>query len=240
MKKNQVLTIRPVELNNKSRKGLYIYIRKQGHRAKYFKARKDVPLDIYKQYYLDQAKKKTKGTLRQYEKAITTQDIKTLKVSPQLKRQIRSYLRRVAKRPKIEQSIRKGITSITIDNIHTADNNRIREAYKSTLAPLVLDKKMLELLTLEENLQKIKKRFEYRCNLLDTKGNKIATEIHGKGEKSLREVITDLKESFKVGMEFSEVSNGIKTMKNNGYSNEWGDSQEILKSITIEIVFRRG
>ena len=55
------------KLKGKNKKGIYIYIRKKGHKGAYYKHRTDVPIDVYRQYYKDKhITKKPKGTPRQY------------------------------------------------------------------------------------------------------------------------------------------------------------------------------
>ena len=60
MSKKKKITIRYKNLNNKTRRGNYLYISAKGLPPRYYKAKQGVPDSTYIQYYLDKYEKKRK------------------------------------------------------------------------------------------------------------------------------------------------------------------------------------
>ena len=64
------LNIQLVDLDNKSRKGLYYYIKKDGYKGIYLKYNSEFKIDSYVEYYNDKViEKKPEGSIRAYQKA---------------------------------------------------------------------------------------------------------------------------------------------------------------------------
>ena len=57
-----------VNLNNKSRRGRYLYLKEEGKRGKYFKIEQGDEIAPIEQYYKDTIKGRPKGTLKQYKR----------------------------------------------------------------------------------------------------------------------------------------------------------------------------
>lgn len=240
-RKKSTQTIRRlVHLDNKSRKGWYVYVKTPDKRPSYYKKRIDVPIDAYLQYHLDKNKKrrKIKGSLKQYETVFTKRNMRGLKVSDSLKRFASRYLRGIKKRPTIQGAIKGGITNTTLTNIHGKTESDIRGTYYELLKPLVLDNKLLDLLTLEENINKIKNRFQYDVKLLDRNGSLIE-QFTKSFNTTLREVVEDSLNTFRIGMTFRDISNEGKTFaRRKEYSIQAGDVKNNLHRIDIEVTFR--
>lgn len=233
--------IKLVELNNKSRKGTYIYVRSKGKPSRYYKY-KGIPIDIYQEHYIDKyISKKGKLEIRRREKRFYEQ---TYKTSKGLKKQAKGYVKEISKTPTINQTIKKGITEVTITNIHTANERTIKRKLMTLLKDLVLDKKLLAMLIKPENIKKIKHRFEYIAEIKNTDNNTIAKlkKFNITPDQALKE----LKETTKTG---EELGNETYTTGTQNKLEKVGWNQENLqkkymndtiKKIDMKIIFRKG
>lgn len=162
------MKIHLTNLNNKTRKGLYLYIKDNKKPARYYKTTTDQYIDPYIQYYKDKyTRKKTKGTLTQYiqlyNQTITTTQ-RPKKIPPTLKRTHTNYLKKLKKQGTINQQLHTGQQKQTIQNIYKTTDKQIHQTTQQLLQPLVLDQQILNILNTEENLKKIKTRFFYNIN----------------------------------------------------------------------------
>lgn len=93
--------------------------------------------------------------------------------------------------PKINQTLKSGLTSYTIQKISKFPQQDVPKVYKELLRPLVADEDILNLLIQDQNIQKLKHRFEYQIQVKDKQEQKLA-QIWHIGKKTLREVLTEL------------------------------------------------
>lgn len=239
-KRGDETQVKIIELNNKSRKGTYIYVKTKGKPSRYYKY-KGIPIDIYHNYYEERYKKgKPTKNIRKYEKEHLD---KTYKVGKQTQQKAKTYVKKISKRPTINQAIEKGITQVTINNIHSATQKTINNKIKTLLQDLVLDKKLLELITKPENIKKIKHRFQYKAIIKNT-DNKTIT-VMDKFNMTPNEAINEVKNKTKIGEELGEE--GYTTGSGNKLKQEgWQEGirsdtyNNTIKRIDLQIIFRKG
>lgn len=138
----------------------------------------------------------------------------------------------------IQTNIKKGIRTITCENVLNLDETKTKQKIRELFEPLVKDQQLLDLLTLEENIQKIKTRLEYQIKPIGEKDEQLG-ELITVGTKTPREVITELKQHFTPGMTFEQFYDQIKyVLTKKGYSykpNQKGN----LKNMKMQITFRK-
>ena len=169
--------IKVVDLNNKSRKGKYVYVRKPKGRAAYYKYKEGVSINNYLLAYEGKVKIKKTGV------------IEYTKEKPAEK-----YLKKIKKAPTIESYIPKGIGTAYIDNFRLSGRKGIHSAYKEMLKG-VQDNELLNVLALEENIAKLKHRIQTVVTIHSKDGsieiplkvfNKTLGEIENDFQKILR------------------------------------------------------
>lgn len=113
---------------------------------------------------------------------------------------------------KVEDTINKGKTTHTIQNILGIDRAHIQQNLKKLLEPVVSDDTLLDVLTLPENIQKLNWRIEqnYTIKSKDDKElgtfNTIATKDPYRMIEELRaKVRTDMKVETEGSPEISEI-----------------------------------
>lgn len=138
----------------------------------------------------------------------------------------------------IEKEINKGITKTTIQNIERITGSRAQQTYKEALKPLVNNKEMLDILSTEHNIQKIKNRFEIQLHIQE--GTKILGTINTIG-KTLIEASNDMRELIQeIGILDTKYPKpltdflkkhryGILTLKENG----------TIKHVHATLIFRK-
>lgn len=242
MAKKQNVNIRLVNLNNKSRKGTYVYAKAKGQRGQYYKWDEDAVIDAYKQYYKDKyIAKKQKGTIKEYKEGYTKKyrGEKTPRTRPT--RQAEQYLRKIKRTPTINQAIKRGITTSNIPDALRATQAQIKQAKKDILKNLVADPELLELLTLPENMNKLKHRLEYRVEFKDQQGKTLATV--GTFNKTPEEVVNELKKTIVEGEEIDHtktptLARKLEQLKT--YTKLNIKEKGKVKRAFINIVFRKG
>lgn len=238
------MKIRITNLNNKSRKGTYVYIKAPGSRSAYYKLQEGTPIDAYTQYYKERytKKKPIKRGVKKYTKAFT-QAYTGHKPKQQTYgyQSAQKYLRKIKKKyPTLQKAIKKGITTTTINEARTANNTTIKNAKIQLFKKLVLDQQLLQLIIKDENLRKIKSRFEYTIEIKDNKHQTIATAQ--KYNATIEEVIEELKH-FKNGETTDPTKNYGTTHEKLKYYN-WKNIQETqqgkIQQIKLKIKFVKG
>lgn len=237
---------RLVELNNKSRQGLYIYVKTGKKRGSYYKYDYETPIDAYLEYDKRKHDKRTKKkyslrtTKKTYRQTLKGEKSKNKKLQERTKRQIR----KITKRPKIQTLIKKGIQSTTIKNSYTANRNNIKEAIKKILQPLVIDKQFLEILSLPHNVEQFKSRLEHRITTTGTNNERLNTG--NTTNKSTYTVIQELQKNTKKGEEILNDNSYTEQqtpfymkMKNLKY-NMNPEKEGRIKNISVTIILRKG
>ena len=126
--------VRLVEMNNKSRQGLYAYFKEPGKHGRYYKFTG------------------TPEELSAYRKQYKTGKRLTAK----------RYLQKIKKQPSISKAIKKGITTATIKDVNSVTISELTKAKEKLLRPLIKDKEILKIMVKDENFNKLKNRLDYR------------------------------------------------------------------------------
>ena len=241
---DEKINIKIVNLNNKSRKGLYVYVKAKNKPSRYYKFNnKQGQIDATKNYYIDKyikkINKKNIDTYNNYKKAYN-EKIKGIKPYKRKRvyRQAEQYISKIKKRGSIESNIKKGIKDSVIKDIVTAKTEDITKAKKELLKDLVLDKDLLNLLISNENFNKLKNRMEYRLKAIDKYGNiLIRAQAHG---KTINQVQQELRKAIKNNKEVSSFKyrflDYIKKLKWEGCRTREGT----IRNVQIQCIFRRG
>lgn len=151
-------------LNNKTRKGLYLYIKETGKPARYYKI-KDVTtaskaIKHYKKKYTQKTKKedKTQKKTQKQKKDLTP----------------KKYLHKIRKLGKIKTHYKEGIRYVKTQNIHVQTRTGLQKIREDLIRQAVSNKKLIKILAQDENMRKISASLEYRTNYLNQKGEIIA------------------------------------------------------------------
>lgn len=222
--------IKEVELNNKARKGKYIYISEKGKSGKYYKKNEKLKEKDYIEIYKGEGLRSKRG-------GISKEKIKVI--------------RRVKKKKlvEIEKSLRSGYAQTTVNNANKLTPYGIKTAYMNLLRNkdkvgdklgIVRDKELLDILTRTEDVEKWKHRVLYGIELIGDKGE-ILAKMTNKNPKTLYTISSELKEIAKEGRELGNEyeANGIKgDAEKKGYNYE-GIGKGKIKNIRIKLVFRK-
>jgi len=208
--KSERIDVKLVEYSNKSRKGMYIHIHQKGKPIRDYKYHGETgEIDATVNYYRDRYVYKRPWTksqssyVKEYARAVRKD--KPVKVSP-ISRQADRYLRKIRKQKPIEESINKGIASVTITKAHRRPPSDVRFSIMKLLGQLVLDKGLIELLSQGENLEKIKHRFEYTLKVQNEKSETVYTMV--KFNENPNKVMTQIRQSTTEGESLSSEEYG--------------------------------
>lgn len=228
---------RLVTLNNKSRKGLYLYVKTGKNRGNYYKYNYDTPIDAYLDY--DKTKKKTQKSLHAYKKNYNASIQKTTTKDKKFQARIKRKISQIKKRPQIKNLLKKGVSDSTIKNAYYAKKNTIQQAIKKALKPLVLDNKFLEILSQPVNVEQFKNRLEHRIKVTDKTGKELS---HGNTmQKNTYNVIQEIQQNTKRGEGIEEGSKTpfYRKMKNLKYNMQHTNEGNI-GNISVTIILRKG
>lgn len=147
------------------------------------------------------------------------------------------YLQQIKKKGTIESKIKAGTTTITTNDFHKANNNRLQSIKKEMLRPLIKDEEVLNIIATPENFKKLKHRLEYRIKIEGKDGEEL-TEL-GKTNSTPEEIQTWLKEQgIQEGNLLTyEVAKALHYMHNFSYTKV---KEEIIGKVTTTITFRKG
>lgn len=87
----------------------------------------------------------------------------------------KQYVNQIKKTPQPNKTLKKGITKTTTRNALTATNKQIQEANTKSISPLIKDNDLTSIMAKEENLKKIKHRYEHRITATNTQGKVLLT-----------------------------------------------------------------
>lgn len=247
MRKKLEMKIGLREYNNKSRKGLYISIKAKGKPQRLYKyTGTQTEIDATKKYYEDKYIKnkplaRSQQTYKKtYEQAITKQKPKDKK-RISIYRQANQYINKIRKQRSLDEIIRTGIAKATIENPHKKGNYEMKETIKKLLYQIVLDPQLVEILSQENNLEKIKHRFEYTLNIKNEKAE--TTLIMNKFNENPQKVLNQIKESIQQGENISHAGSKSTTARKLKNYN-WKILNQYLKegnlqSTSLLITFRK-
>ena len=181
IRKTKGLVIKKVKLDNKSRKGNYVYIRKDGKRGSYYKLQKGMSL-----------KDNLNDYLMAYDGKVRSKKSGISKDKP-----AKLYKKVLRDTPLIETLIKKGIWTTHLKNASNMTPLQVKASYKELLKRAVLsnDDETLDLLIQDSNIQKLKHRFEFRISILDKEDN-VLVRLNHVGKKDIEEVLSDMKSVF--------------------------------------------
>jgi hypothetical protein len=171
-------------LNNKSRKGLYLLI-KDKSKSRYYKFDEKKGLDFYTNYF--NKNKSNRINFKKYE-----QNYDESKQIPKKSKSKHSL-----------EDIEAGINTIIIKNVHNVSQNDINLKIKELFSKSIKDKELLNLIVQESNIEKVKKRLSYTLNLYDEHGTYIGDYVVT-DLKTPNQVINLVKTKTTVGSEFKE------------------------------------
>jgi len=172
------------DMNNKSRKGLYIYAKSVGYPGRYYKYKPGIPESTY---------------ITRYKPVTTRYKPKTYKKKTKYKKRakvIKPKKKKITSK-QIKKLLTTGYGTALIRNLFTTGDTEIQHATEALLSKVFPDKKILKKATKQEFLENNKQRFEYNITLQDRHGNTIAQG--NTYSKTPRKVIQELKETIKQG-----------------------------------------
>lgn len=242
-KNNKEINLRLVDLNNKSRKGLYVYVKSPGSPARYYKySGSPLELETAKEYYNDRyIQKKSKGSRAKYHKTYREVLKGTKGKRSPVRRKAEQYLRKVRKTGKIKEHLKPGVKHSIIPDLRSATDRQLKAHIEKILGELVIDKGIMEFLMQEENLRKIKSRFEYRMKFKDDKGYTLVNAtMFNKTPKEMRELLKkDFRDKEEIDGE-ERSGSAIDKLKKMGAEPEGTGKTGNLHKIETVIIFRRG
>lgn len=210
-------TIKIVTLNNKCRKGTYIYTRR-GKRSHYYKVREGIPNNKVVEHYLKQLPKIRKNKTIAGIKHIQDKTKKT----------------KTTKKKPIEQAIKKGIITKATDITRTT-RQKTNEFSKNIMKQAVKNKKHLKLINTEHNLKKIAHRFEHTIIITGEGGETLATLT--KTGITPTQAVSETKGILKQNTEI-DPSKGLREMAEIGWKGTLYNTGTI-KRINITTTFRK-
>lgn len=221
-------------LANKSRQGLYIYVKKKGTKGAYYKYDNDVPIDGYLAYYEQKfIKKKKTGSITRYVKQF----------KPDSKRKRGSYAQKYYDRIKQQKPLggyfTTGVSDASIENVYSVSMLGIRDASGQMLQKLVLDDRILDVVTKPENIDKLKLHIEYIATFKNEDGENLAiAHYHGKNPY---EVVDMIKRSVQEESEFFSSSRGVTEILDLlGFTNIKFFKEGSVKRVQLKLIFRKG
>lgn len=207
-KKKEKTNVKIVELNNKSRKGKYIYIRKHGH-THYYRYHEGMrPKGIVRHYLKELKKIRQKGT--------------------QAGRKIL-----LPKKRKLEAQFKKGIPELEIKDSRITPQNlhKLKERmFKNTIK----NKRLLKTIVKDNNLEKVKHRFEIIATIQGETGTLATISKTG---ITPDQAIKEINKTLKVG-EHLDSSPGMRDMNEKGWTGNLQETGTITR-ISVKIIFRK-
>lgn len=143
----------------------------------------------------------------------------------------------MTKKPQIKDLFKIGITSVTLNNTRMATYKEIKQTEKELLKNVVKDQEILTILLQENNLQKIKHRFEHIISMNDNEGKLITCNTIG---KTLTDVTTELNTNIPYKTRTEDFSPTLKqkleAMQYKNIEHHRNGSIDIIK---IKTIFRK-
>lgn len=136
---------------------------------------------------------------------------------------------KIPKRRNIEQQIKRAIRTITITN---TDSTTLKKAKKGLFKTIVKDEQILEILTTDHNLNKIKHRFEVKLTAYGREGELFTAR---KMNITPDRAINEINQHVKKGTYYDYAKN----LKNIGWTTSHLQKGNITR-LLISITFRKG
>lgn len=109
----------------------------------------------------------------------------------------------------VEELIQRGITSTEVYNILTAQEEQAEAAIKKLLDQHITEPELKRIMSQENNQQKIKHRMEHIITIYGYAGEVLA-EIRHIGNRTIREIIIDIRNTLKPQEELKDWYLGFK------------------------------
>ncbi len=123
-----------------------------------------------------------KGIKRGVKREIGRKVLKARLERPVYKPKVKRITAIRRKRPrKIEGAFKRAVSKVVIADILPIATSQINNEYKRLFGGIIRDKDILDIMITEENIQKIKHRFEIRANIYGLRGEKLAEISKGEG-----------------------------------------------------------
>lgn len=203
------------ELNNKSRKGIYIYI-KDKTKSRYYKFDERKGLDFYTNYFY--SNKKDRINYKKYEQ-----------------KYLQSQKVPIKDKSKYTQNdISKGISTIKIKDVHNINSNQLNKKIKELFSKVVKDKEILNLVIQESNIEKLKKRLSYRINIYSEEGKFMGDYIVS-DFKTPNQIVNGIKQYTTKGTKYENgYLNGLDQA---GYKSNNSLNDGYVGRIELEVTF---
>lgn len=214
------VTVKKKVMNNKSRKGNYIYVKVEGQRGGYYKEKKGLEDQDYVNAYLYGVGVKSRGVQQ-----VTTSG-PTIRTLPQGRR-------------RIDRIIQSGTTTHYQTNALSLNTAQKKKIYSAVLSPLVKDSQLLGILTQPNNIEKIKNRLEYTAILKD-RNNRSLAEINKIGTtfEDFTQALTN--SGVRNGIELQDASPTIANKVKDKGLNYSHLNNGVVSQIDVKVTFRKG
>lgn len=200
-----------IKLNNRSRKGTYLYLNENGKRA-YYKIKEGQPIEHKLKHFRTEYKTTTERRKGAQKKA------------PQIE---------------IEKQLRRSRKDAIINNIYEIDGNGIKKKAEQMLSKAVKDKDILKVIATEQNVAKIRDRIEHKIELKDEQGRTLATanRIGVTPWEAIRQLKSEIKQGEKTGRgKTDEITNKLEGL---AWKNARTTQMGTIHSIKMTITFRK-
>lgn len=229
------------ELNNKSRKGSYIYIKSNIGKPRYYKYNyQEGEIEAISEFYKEKYFKQHDVKLAKYKIAFkdnVTEAKKPKKKTTEYK-QVEKYIKKIKKRGTLNSNIKKGITSTIIHNAENISNAKIKKAKTELVERLIYDKDILELIIRDENFNKLRNKFEYHIIVKDRNNKELLTCF--KHNETLQKILEDIKKMKKNKDVRHNKTDSLKQfLKEKGYKNIKDTQDGKIHKIDLKIIFRK-
>lgn len=145
---------------------------------------------------------------------------------------------------KIEKTINQGITQTTINNIYQTNTQDTTNAIKTLLQPLVKDQEILNLLTQDQNQQKLKHRLQHQIQIQDNT-NQTLLNLQHIGKKTIQQVINEIQKNIPAGTNIDSEEGTpkntnilLQTLRQLGYTTQTTHQGTTAKA-KLTITFRK-
>lgn len=155
----------------------------------------------------------------------------------------KQYINKIKQKPKINETMKRGISTTRIQDARTAQNTEIRKAQIELLSGLVKDPQLINILIQEENMQKIKTRIETRYAFRNQKGEPLATanKIGQTPTQTTNEIKKLIKQNETIEEAHAKGTPKLETkLKQNGFQNIQIKENGTITQTTLTIILRKG
>lgn len=169
---------------------------------------------------------------------------KEVKQKKKVKRVVRELKRNIYKKEKknvrIDDIIGQGIRQIKVNDINKEGENTINSNYEKLFEYTVKDKEIRKILSREENIQKIKWRFETKLKLYDMNNKLLGEAVKGSGG-DLQEAKSITKNHLRKGRKIEkDYSNDLRIeLEKKGWKFNYIESGNIER-VEAQLIFRKG